>query len=188
MLDNGLTVYLRRIAGAKQTALVILYSVGNDHDPTGRSGLGHLVEHLYLTAAAGGEKARTVEEFARRYPDGANAQTGDRYTMFATQFPAKDLNDELRDAAARMSDLRITAGDLERERPRLLEEIGNMFGDMPALAAQNQARELVRPTPGSGRHRRPASPDPSRDGRRGAGPLGTVLQAPQRDSCAGRRV
>ena len=150
--DNGLTVHLRPIAGAKQTALVNLYSVGNDHDPTGRSGLGHLVEHLYLMAAAGGEKTRTVEEFMRRYPDGANGQTGDRYTMFATVFPAKDLNDELRDAAARMSDLRITAADLERERPRLLEEIGNMFGDMPALAAQNHARELVRPTPSSGRH------------------------------------
>jgi zinc protease len=150
--DNGLTVHLRPISGAKQTALVILYSVGSDHDPAGRSGLGHLVEHVYLTAAAGREKARTVEEFMRRYPDGANGQTGDRYTMFATLFPAQDLNDELRDAAARMSDLRITAADLERERPGLLEQIRNMFGGMPALAAQNHARELVRPTPGEGQH------------------------------------
>jgi zinc protease len=150
--DNGLTVHLRPNSGAKQTALVILYSVGSDHDPAGRSGLGNLVEHVYLTAAAGREKARTVDEFMRRYPDGANAQTGDRYTMFATLFPANDLNDELRDAAARMSDLRITAADLERERPHVLEQIGNMFGGMAALAAQNHARQLVRPSPGAGRH------------------------------------
>ena len=151
-LDNGLKVILRPIAGAKQTALVVLYSVGNDHDPNGRSGLAHLAEHVYLMAAAGGEKARTTEEFGRRYPDGANGQTGDRYTMFATTFPEKDLDDELRDAAARMGDLRLTPADLDREKPRVLEEIGNMFGNFPALAAQNNARELVRPTPANGRH------------------------------------
>src|SRR5262249_28207329 len=36
--------------------------------------------------------------------------------------------------------------------PRLVEEVGNMFGAFPALAAQNQARELIRPTPRGGRH------------------------------------
>ena len=31
-------------------ALLVLYKVGGDHDPPGRSGLAHLVEHLYVTA------------------------------------------------------------------------------------------------------------------------------------------
>jgi zinc protease len=151
-LENGLKVILRPIKGADQTVLVVLYSVGNDHDPEGQSGLGHLVEHLYLTSAAGTQKARTVEEFARRYPKGANGQTGDRYTMFATTFPEADLDRELEEAADRMGDLRLTSADLNREKPRLLEEIQNMFGNFPALAVQNQARELIRPTPRKGRH------------------------------------
>ena len=139
-LENGLTVILRPIRDAKTTALIVLYSIGSDHDPEGRSGLAHAVEHLYMTAAAGPEKARTAEEFARRYSDGANGQTGDRYTVFATVFPGKDLDQELADAAARMGSLRVTAADLERERPRLLEEVANMFGAFPALAALNNAR------------------------------------------------
>ena len=151
-LENGLTVFLRPIRGAKQTALVVLYSVGSDHDPAGRSGLAHLAEHVYLMAAAGREKARTTEEFGRRYPDGANGQTGDRYTVFSTTFPEKELDEELRDASARMSVLLVTPDDLDRERPRVLREISNMFGNFPALAAQNNARELIRPTPGGGRH------------------------------------
>ena len=48
-------------------------------------------------------------------------------------FPRTDLEAELKDAAARMGDLRIAADDLARERPRLLTEVDNMFGDFPML-------------------------------------------------------
>ena len=124
-----------------------MYSIGSDHDPEGRSGLAHAIEHLYVTAAAGDRKARTSEELFAKYPAGANGQTGDRYTVIATVFPKRELDHELGDAAARMVDLRVTAADLDRERPRLLEEVANMFEGFPALAAMNNARELVRPTP-----------------------------------------
>src|SRR5262245_51107355 len=150
-LDNGLTVVLRPAAGAKQTALVVLYSIGGDHDPRGRSGLAHLIEHTYVTAAAGKAKVRTVEAYARRYPKGWNAQTGDRYTLFATCFPDTDLEQELDDAVARMSDLRVASTDLDREKPRIDAELANMFGRLPHLGAMNHARELVRPTPHGGR-------------------------------------
>ena len=46
-----------------------------------------------------------------------------------------------------MSDLRITAADLDREKPRLLVELANMFGRIPALGAMNVAREQIRPAP-----------------------------------------
>jgi zinc protease len=151
-LANGLKVILRPIQGSQDTALVVVYSIGEDHDPEGRSGLGHAIEHLYVTAAAGAEKARSAEEFMGRYPAGANGQTGDRYTVLATVFPKGDLDRELTDAAARMGGLRVTAADLDRERPELLFEISNMFEGFPALAAMNNAREMARPMPGGGRH------------------------------------
>ncbi|HEV2947520.1 MAG TPA: insulinase family protein [Gemmataceae bacterium] len=150
-LDNGLTVLLRPVQGAKDTALVVLFSIGGDQDRQGRSGTAHLIEHLYVTAAAGNERARTADELIQRYPKGWNAQTGDRYTVIATVFPGSDLEKELQEAAARMGDLRVTASDLTREKPRVLEELGNMFGRIPSLGASNLARELVRPTPRNGR-------------------------------------
>ncbi len=150
-LPNGLNVILRPIQGATQTALVVLYSLGGDHDPEGRSGLAHMLEHLYVTAPAGAAKMRPAEQIMKRYPGGWNAQTGDRYTVIATVFPAKDLEQELQDAAARMGDLRVTAADLQREKPRVLDELANMFGRLPQLGAMNTARELVRPTPLGGR-------------------------------------
>jgi zinc protease len=150
-LGNGLTVIVRPIADAKQAAVVTLFSIGGDHDPEGRSGLAHLLEHLYVTAPAGTSPRRTVEEIFRLYPAGHNAQTGERYTVVASVVSRDRLADELRDAAARMADLRMEEEDLERERPRLLLEVGNMFGGIPALAARNQVSELVRPTPRGGR-------------------------------------
>ena len=74
-----------------------LYGVGGDHDPQGRSGLAHLVEHVYVTAAAGETPSRTAEEYFQRYRAGCNAQTGDRYTVIATVFGKGELDGELRD-------------------------------------------------------------------------------------------
>jgi zinc protease len=150
-LDNGLSVTIRPIEGAHDLALLVLYRIGGDHDPNGLSGLAHLVEHVYVTAAAGAAPARSAGAFFQQYPAGCNAQTGDRYTVIATVFPPGDLDHELTDAVARMGDLRITAADLDREKPRLLEEVANMFGRIPSLSAVNIARELIRPTPRGGR-------------------------------------
>jgi zinc protease len=150
-LENGLDVMIRPVEGARQVALVTLFSLGGDHDPEGKCGLAHLVEHLYITAAAGEGKARNVTEYMKMYPDGWNAQTGDDYTVFAAVFHGGRLREEIQDAAARMGDLRITPSDLAREKPRLLQEIASMFERVPSLAAHNQATERVRPTPNGGR-------------------------------------
>src|SRR5690349_4029121 len=69
-LDNGLTVLVRPVEGAENVAVLVLYNLGGDHDPQGRSGLAHLVEHVYVTAAASKEPARTVDEITKKYPGG----------------------------------------------------------------------------------------------------------------------
>jgi zinc protease len=85
------------------------------------------------------------------YPAGWNAQTGSTYTIVATVFPREKIDQELSDAAARMENLNLTVADINREKPRLIEELANMFERMPQLAATNRAREKVRPSPNGGR-------------------------------------
>lgn len=150
-LPNGLRVIAQQAPGAPDGALVVLYDVGGDHDPAGRSGLAHLVEHLYVTAAAGPFPARAAEDLMASHPSGWNAQTGDRYTVVASVFPSAAVEAELDEAASRMGSLKIVEGDLAREKPRLLAELGNMYGRMPLLAATNLAREKARPAPRGGR-------------------------------------
>ena len=148
-LENGLRVTLMPLPAAKTTALVVLYDFGELTDPEGESGMAHLMEHLYVTAAAGDIPARTAEEWmgAYRPPGGTNAQTGSDYTVLATVFPPGSLDTEIAEAAARMSDLDPTEEILAREKRRLIFELGNMFDRFPDLAAANRAREHVVPSP-----------------------------------------
>jgi len=151
-LTNGLTVILRPVAPAKDVAVTLLYSLGGNHDPTGKSGQAHLLEHLYCTAAAGEAPARDFAAIRERYPAGFNQQTGADYTVFAGLVPAAQLEAELVDVASRMSKLRIQDSDLEREVPRVVEELRNMYGGIPTLAGINHLRAQLHPLPADGRH------------------------------------
>jgi zinc protease len=71
--------------------------------------------------------------------------------VIAGVFGREKLGEELRDAAERMGGLKIDKQLLDRERERLLLEVDNMFGGMPALGAFNRAGEKLRPTPRGGR-------------------------------------
>ena len=150
-LPNGLTVLMRPVAGATQVTVVTLMGIGNDHDPAGKSGLAHLVEHLYVCSAAGTTPARTADAFMQAYSLGWNAQTGDDYTVFATVCRPDGLAGELTDAAARLRELQVTEAELQREKARLLAELESMYGGTTPLASRNLARQHVRPGPDSTR-------------------------------------
>jgi len=79
-LDNGLNVILRPVQ-AKDVAVVVLYSTGADHDPKGRSGLAHFVEHLQCTAAAGEFPTQVLN---RRLPSSPAACPASQNTPVAT--------------------------------------------------------------------------------------------------------
>jgi zinc protease len=146
-LDNGLKVILRPAAKSDSVACVVLFDIGEQHDPPGKSGLCHLVEHLYVTAAAGSTPAASAESWMARYQGMVNAQTGRAYTVIATVFPRDRLEQELAEAAARMGDLRMEPADLDRELPRMETELSNMYGGIPALTAMNLAASAVSPLP-----------------------------------------
>ena len=150
-LENGLTIILRPVPTANQVALVVLFNLGGDHDPVGKSGKAHLLEHLYSTAAAGDMPARDAMQLQKRYTAGWNAQTGPDYTVFAGVVESEQFAAELKNAAARMHDLRITEADLHREVPRVLGELGNMYSGTPSLAGLNRVRMQLQSIPQGGR-------------------------------------
>ena len=107
-LDNGLTIILRPVPAANEVAFVVLFNLGDAHDPVGKSGRAHLLAHLYFTAAAGDTPARDVMQLQKRYVAGWNAQSGPDYTAFAGIVESAQFAAELKDTAVRMHDLRIT--------------------------------------------------------------------------------
>lgn len=142
-LGNGLRVLIQEVPAAEHVCILVRYRVGEAHDPAGQSGMAHLAEHLYVTAATDDTPARDANEYMERYPIGWNAQTYWDATVFAVVVTPDRLEAELADAAARMGGLNITDEDLEREIPRVEQELNNMYGGMPMLAAPNHARMHV---------------------------------------------
>lgn len=151
-LNNGLTVILHPMPKATKVGFVVLFNLGSAHDPIGKSGMTHLLEHLYVTAAAGDTPARNVMQFMERYPAGWNAQTGLDFTVIAGVVEPTQFAEELMDVAARMNDLRITKADLVREVPRVLQELRNMYGGIPWLAGLNHTRARLYPISQEGQY------------------------------------
>src|SRR5205085_2484762 len=134
---------------SERVAIVAVFPVGEGSDPPGRSGLGHLCEHVLFTAAAGDVPARSVEEMAAREGDGWNAHTSRDYTVIAHVVPRGRLAAEVRELAARMSALRVEPAIVDRERARILVELDAMYASNPSIATGNLARELLfEPEPG----------------------------------------
>lgn len=150
-LDNGLTVIVETFAGATSTAILLDLPVGELHDPPGRSGMAHLAEHCLVTCATDRAPATTAEAWFAAHPAGANAQTGYDDMVLAVVVPAADAGDAIRDMAARLTSLRVTAADLDRERPRLAAELANMYGGIAMLTLVNAGRAAVDPMPGGHR-------------------------------------
>jgi zinc protease len=142
-LPNGLKVIIFPVKKGELVSLVTLYSIGETSDPQGKSGMAHLIEHLYVTSAAGDFPSRNVDRFMTDYPKGWNAQTGMDYTLIATVFPKSQLDREVRMAAARMKNLDINENDLNREIPRIERELTNMYGGIPMLASQNLSAAML---------------------------------------------
>ena len=150
-LDNGLRVTLwptpapPATSGPPLVCVALLFDIGERHDPPGRSGMAHLIEHLLVTAGTAEHPPTTVEELGARYNNQFNAQTGEDYTLVASVARADLLDEELRLYAARLRSLRATTQDLARELPRVDEELRNMRGGIPFLGLLNETKHAVLP-------------------------------------------
>jgi zinc protease len=149
-LDNGLRVDLFATSSGDKAGLVVLFDIGANHDPAGRSGMAHLVEHLFATSGGAEKPARPIDKAKQRYGQGFHTRTGADYTLYGVEVSAERILDEIDDASFRMSRLQPTQSDLDRERRRLLDEIATLQEGDPTAAAMHRAAEAVRPSRGGG--------------------------------------
>lgn len=121
-LANGLRVIVRREPKCPIVAVHVYYEGGSAHEPTGKSGLAHLFEHLMFCASP----ARKRNYFAVLEQAGAsliNAKTYEDYTAYFTCVPAAALDLALRMEASRMARRTFRSEDLERQREIVRNEL-----------------------------------------------------------------
>jgi len=139
-LDNGLRVDLLPVAHGTKAALVVLFDVGGDHDPAGRSGMARLVEHLLSASTRPGRTLATT----------VATRSGDDYTMYASEVLAGRIIEELDDVAGRLWGPPASEGDVDRARKQVLDDIAKTHGADAAATAMARAAEALRPSPRGG--------------------------------------
>ena len=111
-LENGLRVLVHPIPAATGAFAQVLYDVGEEDDPPGMSGLAQVVAQVHGEAAAGDVVPAYEHAIGAEYDGRHELRVQDDHTIFCEGSPADRFRLVLREAAARMADLRPTSKDV----------------------------------------------------------------------------
>lgn len=138
-LDNGMDVVVIEDHRAPVVVHMVWYRVGSADEPPGKSGIAHFLEHLMFKGS-------------ENYPDGVfsdlveanggsdNAFTSFDYTGYFQRVAADRLELMMRLEADRMTNLVLSAEDVETERGVILEERNQRTENSPqALFSEQRA-------------------------------------------------
>jgi len=137
-LDNGLRVILAPDAAATTVAVNLWYDVGSRNEPRGRSGFGHLFEHLMFQGSENVERGQHMQMIERAGGNMNASITEDRTNYFQT-LPPDRYNLALWLEADRMRSLNITNENMRREIEVVKEERRLRIDNSPYGTAQLQA-------------------------------------------------
>ncbi len=145
-LANGLTVALLSSPQAPIVTTALWYRAGTRHEPAGRGGAAHFLEHMMFK---GSERFGPGEIDRRTHELGGanNAFTSHDATTYYFQLAADRWTAALEMEADRMAGLTLDPREVESERRVILEEIA-MYEDDPWDAlTQEVETALYRPHP-----------------------------------------
>ena len=121
VLENGVTVLIKPIAGVNQVGVEALYDVGFMHEPKGMTQASHLLEHLvcYGPSESFGQKEAMQKLSAMGM---ANAETLPSFTHYDYTLPANQLPLVLQIEHERLTSLSFDNSLVEAEAKRCYQE------------------------------------------------------------------
>jgi predicted Zn-dependent peptidase len=111
-------------------SLVLMFGVGSRYEEDRIGGISHFIEHLFFKGTTRRPTAKEIAEAIEGVGGVMNASTDKEVTTYWARVPADHLElavDVLFDI---VSDSRLTADDIDRERLVILEEL-KMYQDQP---------------------------------------------------------
>jgi zinc protease len=137
-LENGLRVILSPDPTATAVAVNVWYDVGSRHERPGRSGFGHLFEHLMFEGSENVPRGEHSQLISRAGGSSNASITEDRTNYFQT-LPPDRYNLGLWLESERMRGLRITEESLRREVEVVKEERRLRIDNQPYGTSQLDA-------------------------------------------------
>ena len=138
-LDNGVVVDVARVDGTDRAAAALLFRVGADHDPQGRSGLASVLRRAVRGRLDATTTAVPIDV------DGAGA-----FTVLSTSGAPADVDQALRALGTLLAAPRLGDEVVATARASALDEVARRRGADPLLGAESWALESVAPSRGQG--------------------------------------
>jgi zinc protease len=120
-LDNGLKILVKEDKRAPVAVVMVWYKVGSADDPTGRTGISHVLEHLMFKGTPRyplGVFSKTIAAIGGQ----ENAFTSNDYTAYFEKIAAKDTALALQLEADRMQSLLLDSTEFSKEIKVIQEE------------------------------------------------------------------
>ncbi|GLQ24625.1 peptidase M16 [Algimonas ampicilliniresistens] len=145
-LDNGLTVILHKDRSDPLVHIDVRYHVGSNREEPGRSGFGHLFEHMMFQGSAhvgDDEHFKIVSEAG----GSANGEITDDWTNYYQTVPSNELEPMLWLEADRMGFLLadITQEKFETQRDAVKNERDQKFDNVPYGVVMERIGEAMYP-------------------------------------------
>lgn len=143
-LDNGLQVVVIEKHRSPVVTQMLWYKVGASDEPTGKTGMAHLLEHLMFK---GTQKFPDGEFSAMlaRHGGNENAFTALDYTGYHQTVSRDRLEMVMELEADRMRNLVLRSGDINTEREVILEERRQRIGNNPSGELRLQIDQALFP-------------------------------------------
>jgi predicted Zn-dependent peptidase len=129
VLPNGVRLVSQSMPHARSVAMGVWVNVGARDEADAESGLSHLIEHMIFK----GTRRRSAYQIAKEF-DAIGGHTNAFTTMETTCYHAKVLDRQVETMVDILADIFFNSvfdpGELDRERPVILQEIG-MVEDSP---------------------------------------------------------
>jgi len=132
---NGLPVHRIAIDGTRATTILVAFDAGARTERSDENGMAHFLEHLVFKGGEIYDDYRKVNETAERMGGSLNAYTSHDLVAFHITVRAEaamEAMDLLTDFVGRP---RIDAGELDRERGVVIQEI-QRYKDQPSMVAE----------------------------------------------------
>lgn len=150
VLANGLRVVLLEKRGLSLVNISAAVDVGVKDEPSGASGLVHVLEHCILFRGTERRSGAEVGRDVRRNGAYFNAYTGLDLASFEISLPADRVDFGLANQREILFDFDVSADELEKEKEVILEEI-RMIADDPWKRASSLVAKALFPGHAYGR-------------------------------------
>ena len=143
-LEGGARLVTAPMSDRASVSLVLMFGVGSRYEDDRLGGASHFIEHLFFKGTQRRPTAKEIAEAIEGVGGVINASTDKEVTTYWTRVPAEHLELAIDVLFDIVTNSKLAAEDIDRERMVILEEL-KMYQDLPQDYVHSLFEEVMWP-------------------------------------------